>query len=156
MEVGRSLGYLKGDLEDKYSVYLGGLEDNLENIHILTGLNKNDMGSIFECIPPQFTRGRSFPVNSIIICDEAQNFSLDTIQTLATRIGDYSKIIFLGSVNQIDIRGKNSEDNDFKIAMKIFDSIEPKISANVELIKSERSAYCRIIDEAFLKYKNEK
>lgn len=155
LEVGRSLGYLKGDLDDKYSVYLGGLEDNLENIHIMTGLNKNDMRSAFECIPPQFTRGRSFPINSLIICDESQNFSLDTIQTLSTRIGNYSKIIFLGSVNQIDIRGKDREHNDFIEAMHIFEGIEPPIYAHVELQKSERSEYCRVIDEAFQQYKNE-
>ena len=155
LEVGKSLGFLPGDIDDKYGAYLGGLEDNLEAISQFSGINKNDLKCNIETLPPQFTRGRSFLPGSIIIVDEAQNLSLMTIQTLATRLGKFCKIIFMGSTNQIDIRGKTKENNDFMISKKIFESIQEPIYAGVELVKSERSEYCRIIDEAFTNYKDE-
>lgn len=154
LEVGKSLGFLPGDLSEKYGVYLGGLDDNLYNISQMTGLNINDMKSCIESTPPQFARGRSFPENSLLICDEAQNFSLDTIQMLCTRIGKYSKIIFLGSLNQIDLKGKTKENNDFMKSYEIINGIEAdNLVGYIELIKSERSVYCKLLDDAFNAYK---
>ena len=72
IEVGRSLGYLPGSMDEKFSVYLDGMMDNLEVISDYSGLNVNDMANSIECIPPQYIRGRSIS-NSIVIVDEAQN-----------------------------------------------------------------------------------
>lgn len=152
LEVGKSLGFLPGDLCDKYGVYLDGLNDNLEHICTINpSLNINNLKSFVECIPPQFVRGRSFE-NAILIVDEAQNLSLDTIHTLMTRIGKWCKIVFMGSMNQIDVRGKTAEHNDFMTAMNITHDLEG-IVTSVRLIKSERSEYCKILDEVFTNYK---
>lgn len=152
LEVGKSLGFLPGDIGEKYGVYLDGLNDNLEHIcEINAGLNINNLKSYIECIPPQFVRGRSFE-RAILIVDEAQNLSLDTIHTLMTRIGKWCKIIFMGSMNQIDIRGRSAEDNDFMISYDIVKDLEGIVSY-VRLIKSERSEYCKVLDEAFSNYK---
>jgi len=156
LEVGRSLGFLPGDVDEKYGVYLGGLDDNLETISQFSGISKYDMRHCIECIPPQFTRGRSFLPGSLLIVDEAQNLSLDTIQTLSTRLGKYCKIIFTGSTNQIDIKGKTKTNNDFLTSMEIFKTIPEPIVGFVELIKSERSKYCALIDDAFTAYKEKK
>lgn len=156
LEVGKSLGFLPGSVDEKFDVYLGGLNDNLETIAEFSGINKNDLKSCIESIPPQYTRGRSFQPGTILIVDEAQNLSLDTIQTLATRLGKFCKIVFTGSMNQIDIKGKTPSNNDFKIAMDIFQSIDEHIAGFITLVKSERSEYCRIIDQAFTQYKQKK
>ena len=152
LEVGKSLGFLPGDIGEKYGVYLDGLNDNLEHIcEYNTSLNVNNLKSMIECIPPQFVRGRSFE-RAILIVDEAQNLSLDTIHTLMTRIGKFCKIVFMGSMNQIDIRGRTAEDNDFMISYDIVKDLEGIVSY-VRLIKSERSEYCKVLDEAFSNYK---
>ena len=152
LEVGKSLGFLPGDIGEKYGVYLDGLNDNLEHIcEFNTSLNVNNLKSMIECIPPQFVRGRSFE-RAILIVDEAQNLSLDTIHTLMTRIGKFCKIVFMGSMNQIDIRGRTAEDNDFMISYDIVKDLEGIVSY-VRLIKSERSEYCKVLDEAFSNYK---
>ena len=152
LEVGKSLGFLPGDIGEKYGVYLDGLNDNLEHICVYnTSLNVNNLKSMIECIPPQFVRGRSFE-RAILIVDEAQNLSLDTIHTLMTRIGKFCKIVFMGSMNQIDIRGRTAEDNDFMISYDIVKDLEGIVSY-VRLIKSERSEYCKVLDEAFSNYK---
>lgn len=152
LEVGKSLGFLPGDLNDKYGVYCDGLFDNLEHISKFSGINVNDLKMNITCVPPQFARGRSWE-DALIIVDESQNLSLDTIQTLATRIGKYCKMVFLGSMNQIDIRGKGKDNNDFRTAIEIFENIDANIFSKVELIKSERSEYCEVIDRAFAEYK---
>lgn len=152
LEVGKSLGFLPGELSDKYGVYLDGLSDNIEHISEFSGINPNDMKSCIECIPPQFIRGRSFE-NSILILDESQNLTLDTIQAICTRLGKYCKAIFMGSLNQIDLKGKTRENNDFKTAYEIINNIPEDICGYVELIKSERSEYCQILDRAFTEYK---
>lgn len=150
IEVGHSLGFIPGDVEDKYGVYLDGLRDNLEHISKFCGLKVGDMMSCIECVPPEFVRGRSFE-DAIIIADEAQNFTIDTIQTLMTRIGKYCKIVFLGSVNQIDVKGFTAESNDF---MRSYDIVrETGLVGYVHLVKSERSSYSAMLDDAFAKAK---
>ena len=152
-EVGKSLGYLPGGIDEKYGVYLDGMMDNLEAISRFSGINVNDMKQTIECIPPQFIRGRSID-DAIIICDESQNLSLETIQTICTRMGKYCKLIFLGSLKQIDIKGKSASNNDFLTSYNIIKDInEGEIVGYVELTKSERSEYCKLLDEAFNEYK---
>lgn len=76
---------------------------------------------------------------------------------LLTRMGKFSKIIFLGSLNQIDLKGKTKENNDFYISFRILKDLETKeeidLLGDVELVKSERSEFCSLIDDAFLEYK---
>ena len=62
---------------------------------------------IVEVLPLAFIRGLSID-NSIVIIDEAQNIDAHTFKTMMTRIGEDSKYIFLGDVEQID-RKKKSE-----------------------------------------------
>jgi PhoH-like ATPase len=152
IEVGKSLGFLPGDLDDKFGIYLGGLKDNLEHIADATGWNINDITEKIESIPPQFVRGRSFE-DAIILVDEAQNLSLDSIQMLATRLGKYCKIIFAGSMNQIDVKSFSKESNDFKRAQEILKDCD--FVGSVTLTESERSIYAKEIDELFTKSKRE-
>lgn len=146
IEVGRSLGFLPGDVDDKYGVYLGGLTDNLTKIEDIGGIINahNEMARI-ECIPPQYIRGRSID-NAVLIVDEAQNLSALSLKTILTRTGDYTKVILLGSVNQIDVRAMTKDNNDF---IKVYDRLKDfDFVDSVTLIKSERSAICAIIDDA--------
>jgi predicted ribonuclease YlaK len=153
VEVGHSIGFLPGELEDKYGVYLDGLQDNIDHIHEFCQLPVNALKDKIECVPPEFVRGRSFE-NAIIIADEAQNFTLTTIQTLMTRLGKYCKIVFLGSTNQIDVKGFTKENNDF---MKSYAIVKDTgLVSYVQLKKSERSAASAILDEAFAKYEDKK
>jgi PhoH-like ATPase len=146
IEVGRSLGFLPGDVDDKYGVYLGGLTDNLTKIEDIGGIiNAHNEMTRIECIPPQYIRGRSID-NAVLIVDEAQNLSALSLKTILTRTGDYTKVILLGSVNQIDVRAMTKDNNDF---LKVYDRLKDfDFVDSVTLIKSERSAICAIIDDA--------
>lgn len=170
VEIGHRLGYLKGTEEDKFAPYLGGLLDNYRHLlgnnaskdeTLLASRNlrkKSDDESLppeYAHLPsditplaPEFLRGRSFE-DAIIVIDEAQNMSLDELQTAVTRLGKNCKMIILGSLLQVDVDNKG--ENPFLTAYKI---LEPTgLVSKVTLKKSERSGFCAAFDEAFENYK---
>lgn len=144
--MGYDMGSLPGGLDEKYSPYLAPLYDNLESIARVSEdkLNVNDMAAKIEVEPIAFLRGRSFE-NTVLIIDEAQNLSLTELKTILTRVGDYSKVILLGSMNQIDDWRQRKQDKcDFQ---KVIDKISdlPYVGF-VELTKSMRSDWCVELD----------
>ena len=146
VEVGRSLGFLPGSVDDKYAVYLGSLTDNLTKIEDIGGvINAHNELARIECIPPQYIRGRSID-NAVLIVDEAQNLSALSLKTILTRTGEYTKVILMGSLNQIDVRGMNKDNNDF---MKVYDRLKDfEFVDSVTLTQSKRSSICALIDDA--------
>lgn len=99
------LGHLKGSLEQKTDPYIMNFTWNIDKI-CGDGTAKSliDKG-IIKVLPIAFVRGISID-NSIVILDELQNLSFHTFKTLITRIGDRSKYIMMGDVEQIDRRNK--------------------------------------------------
>ncbi len=147
VQLGESMGYLKGDIDDKFTPFMGGLIDNLKSISRASTLkpNVNDLKAKVEIVPIAFLRGRSFS-NTILIIDEAQNLDLTTLKAVLTRFDDYSKIILMGSMNQIDDPKQARKDRcDF---LKVIEALadEPYVGI-VELVQSMRSAHCVRIDE---------
>ena len=143
---GAPMGYLPGDIDDKYDPFMGGLIDNLESIcrHSTMKPALNDLKSKVETVPIAFMRGRSFE-NTLLIVDEAQNLDLMTLKTILTRVGNYSKVILLGSMNQIDDVHQLKKDKcDFqKVIEKLQDL--PYVGY-VELTQSMRSPICVELD----------
>jgi phosphate starvation-inducible protein PhoH and related proteins len=108
------LGYLKGTLEEKMSPYIYSFLHNFEKI-----IGKGDTESLknagyIETLPIAFMRGINID-NSIIIVDETQNISIENIRTILTRLGENSKMIFIGDVRQIDMRNKKNSSLGFLI-----------------------------------------
>ena len=102
-------------------------------------------------LAPEFMRGRSFE-DCIIIVDEAQNMTLDELQTLVTRIGRWTKMIIIGSPNQIDIPLANRDLNAFTLS---YDILAPTgLVGFVELTEPMRSGFVKVFDEAFVAYKD--
>ncbi len=106
--VGEELGYLPGDIKEKTSPYFGAISDAFGVIDkrkrdIMDYLHAGDESgdSQLELITPTFIRGRNIP-NAFIIVDEAQNLTPKEIKTIATRMGEGSKIVCLGDPYQID------------------------------------------------------
>ncbi len=173
VEIGHRLGYLKGTEEDKYAPYLGPLLDNYN--HLMASSRKEGTAPAivrqkkkkgeeeempaspyaklpYDIIPlaPEFMRGRSFE-DCIILVDEAQNLTLDELQTIVTRIGNFCKLVIIGSPNQIDIPGQTEEKNDFMTAYSI---LEPTgLVGYVELVNPMRSNFVVDFDLRFQEYK---
>ena len=147
VQLGEAMGFLPGDISDKFNPFMGGLTDNLESISRASALKPhvNDLKSKIDIVPIAFLRGRSFS-NTILIIDEAQNLDLTTLKAVLTRFDDYSKIILMGSMNQIDDPKQARKDKcDF---LKVIEALadEPYVGT-VELVQSMRSAHCVRVDE---------
>lgn len=98
------LGFLPGDLSEKYEPYLLPFKEIFER-----ALGK----SFYECClkdgtiepaPIGYLRGRTFD-NAIILIDEAQNVTIGQMKLILSRIGENCKIIISGDTNQKDIQG---------------------------------------------------
>jgi PhoH-like ATPase len=83
-----------------------------------------------------FIRGRSIP-NALIVIDEAQNLSMHELKTIITRVGDNTKIILTGDIEQIDNVHVDVFTNGLTFAVERFK--EYPIAGHVTLLKGERS-----------------
>lgn len=103
VEVTRSLGFLPGELDEKFAPYLEPFNDCFTKFlgkgFYSYCLNKKDI----EPIPLGFMRGRSFD-NSLILIDEAQNMNSSEFKMLLSRIGRNCKMIISGDPRQTDIK----------------------------------------------------
>jgi PhoH-like ATPase len=93
--MGKDIGFLPGDLNDKLLPWLMPIQDNLQ---FLMGDDKTalelyvEKGTI-EIEALTYIRGRSI-ANAYILIDEAQNLSAHEIKTIITRVGENTKIVF--------------------------------------------------------------
>lgn len=101
--VGKDLGYLKGDLEDKTKPWalpvLDVLEEHLGKGVVDTGIKNGNI----EIAPLALMRGRSFN-NAFIICDETQNITFHELKMLLTRVGEGTKLVLNGDIMQSDLK----------------------------------------------------
>lgn len=144
--MGRDLGFLPGDIEEKLQPWMQPLYDNLE---LLLGADYNMIEmykeqGIIHVEPLTYIRGRSIP-NSFIIIDEAQNLSAHEIKTIITRIGENSKIVLTGDIDQIDNPYVDFADNGLTHVVEKFK--EYPIAGHVTLRKGERSELATLASE---------
>ncbi len=94
-------GFLPGDLNQKMEPWVRPLFDVLREYYSTKELEYMISEQIIEIAPLAFCRGRNFK-HSWIILDEAQNATPSQMKMLMTRIGEGSKIVITGDVEQTD------------------------------------------------------
>lgn len=148
IQLGEDMGFLPGGIEDKYNPFMRPLYSNIENIAQLSSFKPSvsNMKTQVEIVPIAFLRGDTFN-NSVVIVDEAQNLDYKTLQAIITRLGQYSKLILLGSMDQIDDPKQARKDKcDFEVIMNAmaeqFDFV-----GKVELVESMRNPQTVNIDK---------
>ncbi len=107
VETGENLGFLPGDLDQKFSVYIDAFRDILNE--------RLGAGTVDYCLrhgrivaaPLAFMRGKTFNNKTFVILDEAQNTSPAQMKMFLTRIGEGCKVVINGDILQSDIRGAN-------------------------------------------------
>lgn len=102
VEVGNSIGYLPGDIEDKVGPYLIPLFDELDYYVEHKYVSRLMADGRLEICPLSMMRGRTF-VNTCVILDEAQNALRGELRMFLTRIGFESKLIITGDFLQSDL-----------------------------------------------------
>lgn len=142
--LGRDIGYLPGEVEEKLNPWMKPIFDNVEYIMGMTKADRRrnrgykeleDMG-LLEIEPLTYIRGRSLPKQYIIV-DEAQNLTPHEVKTIITRCGEGTKIVLTGDPYQIDNPYVDSSNNGL---VHIVNRFAPeKIFGHVTLTKGERS-----------------
>ena len=155
--LGRDIGFLPGTLEEKMEPWISPIRDNInflmgskKSAHrrvSQTGKDKKPVDEYYLSIMQErglieieaitFIRGRSIP-NSFIIIDEAQNLSMHELKTIITRVGDNTKIVLTGDIEQIDNVHVDAFSNGLSYAVERFKDYE--LAGHVTLQKGERSA----------------
>jgi phosphate starvation-inducible PhoH-like protein len=100
---GEKIGFLPGDVEEKTAPFMMSFYYNMEQIIGKQRVNILKDTGIIEVIPLAFMRGITLS-NKLVILDEAQNATPDQIKMFVTRIGENSKYIITGDLEQSDIK----------------------------------------------------
>lgn len=145
--MGKDIGYLPGDIDDKMRPWMAPLQDNLDLLFSEKGSSYLEMqreSGVIEVEALTYIRGRSIP-RSFIIVDEAQNLTLHEVKTIITRIGDGSKLVLTGDILQIDNPFIDSVDNGLSCVVEKFK--HHPIAAHITLQKGERSELATLAAE---------
>ena len=138
MPMGKDIGYLPGSMQEKMAPWLAPIQDNLK---FLTGDDQTTLDQyldkgIVEMEALTYIRGRSI-ANAYIVIDEAQNLTAHEIKTILTRVGEGTKIVLTGDIEQIDNVYINEMSSGLTHAVEKFKGLE--LSGHVTLRKGERS-----------------
>ena len=102
IEAGEKLGFLPGDIYEKFNPYLRPLYDALLDMMEAERAGKLLERGIIEIAPLAFMRGRTLN-DSFVILDEAQNTTSEQMKMYLTRLGFNSKTVITGDITQIDL-----------------------------------------------------
>lgn len=146
--MGRDLGYLPGDMDEKLRPWMQPIFDNLE---ILLGNPSGNGGGptaghpvddlidrgLLEIEALTYIRGRSLP-RQFMIVDEAQNLTPHEVKTVITRAGEDAKLVLTGDPDQIDNPYVDAASNGLSYVAQRLRG-EP-MAATVRLTRGERSS----------------
>ena len=147
--MGRDLGFLPGDVEEKLAPWMQPIFDNVELL--LTSVDEGgkrkrgyreliDLG-LMEIEPLTYIRGRSIPRQYLIV-DEAQNLTPHEIKTIITRAGEGTKIVLTGDPYQIDNPYVDSSSNGLTYSVERLKGQD--IAGHMTLSKGERSSLAEL------------
>lgn len=106
VEVGTTLGFLPGSLDEKFDPYLEAFKDNLYKCYDKLKIDEIIRTKQVEALPVQFVRGKT--VDEVLVVEEAQNLSKAEMLALLTRLGKTGKIIINGDNEQKDTKDSYS------------------------------------------------
>jgi phosphate starvation-inducible PhoH-like protein len=102
IEVGNSLGFLPGSLDEKFNPYLEAFMENLTKCYDSVKVGDMIKDQKIVAYPVQFIRGKT--IDDVLVVEEAQNLSKAQMLAILTRLGKYGKIIINGDNEQKDIK----------------------------------------------------
>jgi len=150
MPMGRDIGYLPGDKDEKLTAWMQPIFDNLGYLLSTRGApNQSPEGHSTEqrvqklladgkivLEPLTYIRGRSIP-HQFMIVDEAQNLTPHEVKTIVSRVGEGTKVILTGDIGQIDNPYLDQASNGLSYLVEKMKGLN--LVAHVTLNKSERS-----------------
>ncbi len=153
--LGRDLGFLPGDINEKLNPWMKPIFDNLELLVNSGDDRSQDRSSssnrtpsyqalldqeLIQVEPLTYIRGRSMPRQFLII-DEAQNLTPHEVKTVITRAGEGTKVVLTGDPYQIDNPYVDATSNGLTYVVERFK--ESPLAGHITLRKGERSELAR-------------
>ena len=144
----REIGFLPGDEEDKAALYQVAYANMVQ--FMFQQPNEQAFSMLYEKLKQQgslyflstsFLRGLTFD-NSIIIVDECQNLNFHELDTIITRVGQDSKIVFCGDFGQSDL-SKTNEKNGLHDFLRILEEMEEFNCVEFDIGDIVRSGFVR-------------
>jgi PhoH-like ATPase len=151
--LGRDIGYLPGDKDEKLSAWMGPIFDNLKYLCHGQNLNRGTTVLTPEKLIDQdflelealtYIRGRSI-ADVFMIVDEAQNLTPHEIKTIISRVGENTKLILTGDPNQIDNPYLDAGSNGLTYCVERLKN--SPLHGHVTLAKAERSPLAELAAE---------
>ncbi|WP_216903550.1 PhoH family protein [Synechococcus sp. CCY 9618] len=151
ISLGKEMGYLPGDLEEKMAPWMQPIVDNLDFLlggeeaqpvirggHRTPRSNWSDLKGmgLLEVEAISYIRGRSIP-RQFMVVDEAQNLTPHEVKTIVTRVGEGTKIVLTGDPYQIDNPYVDAESNGLTWLVERFKG--QLLSGHITLMRGERS-----------------
>ena len=159
MPLGRDIGYLPGDKDEKLAAWMQPIFDNMS--YLLSNRLTNEghpqhatLSSVEQRIkqlveagsvvmePLTYIRGRSIP-HQFMIVDESQNLTPHEVKTIASRVGEGTKLVLTGDASQIDNPYLDSSSNGLSYLVERMK--DKGIVGHVTLAKSERSELASLV-----------
>ena len=158
MPMGHDIGYLPGDKDEKLAAWMQPIFDNLSYLLSTRGSPHQQAEShspeqrIEKLIadgrlvlePLTYIRGRSIP-HQFMLVDEAQNLTPHEVKTIASRVGEGTKLVLTGDIEQIDNPYLDQSSNGLSYAVEKMKGLS--IVGHVTLEKSERSELASLAAE---------
>ncbi len=161
MPLGRDIGYLPGDKDQKLTAWMQPIFDNIAYLlsNRLSGDSAqqaphSNLSSVEQRItqllesgrvvlePLTYIRGRSIP-HQFMIVDEAQNLTPHEVKTIASRVGDGTKLVLTGDATQIDNPYLDSSSNGLSYLVERLKG--KSLVGHITLEKSERSELASLV-----------
>ena len=150
ISLGKEMGFLPGDLEEKMAPWMQPIVDNLDFLlggedaqpnrgsHRAPRSNWSDLKGmgLLEVEAISYIRGRSIP-RQFMVVDEAQNLTPHEVKTIVTRVGEGTKIVLTGDPYQIDNPYVDAESNGLTWLVERFKG--QLLSGHITLMQGERS-----------------
>jgi PhoH-like ATPase len=145
--MGRDIGYLPGDINEKLTPWMQPLYDNFDLIlgtqdavekpsHWRRGHEELIEMGLLQIEPLTYIRGRTIPKQFLIV-DEAQNLTPHEVKTILTRAGEGTKVVLTGDPDQIDNPYVDAASNGLSYVVERFK--EEPLAGHITLCKGERS-----------------
>ena len=155
ISLGKEIGFLPGDLDEKMGPWMQPIIDNLD--FLLGGSEEEGRGAVraagshrgprsnwtdlkgmglLEVEAISYIRGRSIP-RQFMVVDEAQNLTPHEVKTIVTRVGEGTKIVLTGDPYQIDNPYVDAESNGLTWLVERFKG--QRLAGHVTLLRGERS-----------------
>jgi predicted ribonuclease YlaK len=148
-QMGKDLGALPGDIDEKTYPFMRPFLDNLEVMSThAKQIMAYEMGNRIFFDPVQTMRGGT-QHHTYMIGDEIQNLDVSTMHGLATRIGEGSKFVFCGNFSQVDVKSLRNPDLNglYRLLSGLYERGEHEYFDHINFTETQRHPVVETVED---------